>query len=351
MANLTIPHVSIAGISAAVPKDVYENSENPNFDKEYINKFIESTGVHRIRKGGQETCTSDLSFYAAEQLIDSLGWKKDEIDIVLFISQTPDYYTPITSALLQDRLKLSTKCIAFDLTLGCSGYVYGLSTIASYMSLGKLRKGLLLCGDTPSKICNPKDQTVAMLFCDSSTATALEFNENAPPMHFSLGTDGSGYKAIIIPEGGFRTPTNENTLVNKQYEDGAIRRGCDLFLDGMEVFSFGITQAPKSVKELCEYTQLAATDMDYVVFHQANMKMNEMIRKKLKLDTVKVPYSLENFGNTSSASIPITLVTELREQLQQNRCKLILCGFGVGLSWGTCYVETDKIVVPQILEI
>jgi 3-oxoacyl-[acyl-carrier-protein] synthase III len=271
--------------------------------------------------------------------------------MLVFVSQSPDYYLPVTSAILQNKLGLSTKCVAFDLTLGCSGYIYGLSTVASYMSLGKIKKGILLCGDTPSKSCNPRDKSVAMLFCDSATATALEYDETASDLKFSLGTDGSGYKAIIIPEGGYRTPINENTLIEKEYEDGMIRNGCNLFLDGMEVFSFGITQAPKSVKELSEFAGLDPKMMDAVVFHQANKMMNEMIRKKLKLEVEQVPYSLENFGNTSSASIPITMVTQMQQKLSTTSNKLMLCGFGVGLSWGTCYVETNNLVIPNLIEI
>jgi len=198
---------------------------------------------------------------------------------------------------------------------------------------------------------NKKDKSSALLFGDAGTATALEYNESAPPMHFTMGTDGAGYKAIIIEEGGFRNPINENTLIEKEAEPGIVRRGCDLVLDGMEVFSFGISQAPKTVKQLCEEFNINLADVDYAVFHQANMMMNEMIRKKLKLEKEKVPYSLTNFGNTSSASIPITLVTEIADKLRSQPASLVMCGFGVGLSWGGVYANTDKLVIPPLQEI
>lgn len=351
MAKISIKHVKIAGVSAAVPKRISENTANEIFTADEVNKFISVTGVERYRVSEGGVCTSDLAFAAAQKLIEELKWDTKEIEMLVFLSQTPDYIIPNTAPILQHKLQLPTSCIAFDMTLGCSGYIFGLSTVASYMAAGHIKKALFLCGDTPSKTVNKNDKTSAMLFGDASTVTALEYDVQAGDMNFVLGSDGAGYNAIIIPDGGYRNPISNVSLEEKILEEGVVRNNCNLHLDGMDVFSFGITQAPKSVKETLSEFNSAESQIDYFLFHQANQMMNEMVRKKLKLPKEKVPYSLADFGNTSSASIPITMIHKIRKELTEKTNTLLLCGFGVGLSWGSCILKTDNLVMPEIIEI
>lgn len=352
MANFSITNVQMTGMAVAVPKNRKSNLDNTFFSKEDIEKFIESTSVEEFRVSDKNTTTSDLGFEAAQKLILEMNIDKNDIDILIFISQTPDYQNlPNTAPILQNRLGISKSCLSFDIPLGCSGFVYGLSTLASYLQNPTFKKGLLICGDTPSKTTNPKDKSTTLLFGDAASATILERMDTKKSMHFDLGSDGSGYKAIMINDGGFRNPFNEDSLKVVNYGNGIERNNCQLMLDGMDVFSFGISQAPKTVKELYEFAGITNDDVDFAVFHQANLMMNEMIRKKLKLEKEKVPYSLKKFGNTSSASIPITMVTELKDELQNQEVKLLLCGFGVGLSWGTCYLETKKMKILNLIEI
>lgn len=352
MANFSITNVQMTGISVAVPKSRKSNLENTFFSKVDIEKFIETTGVKEFRVADKETTTSDLGFEAAKKLILEMNIDKNEIDVLIFVSQTPDYINiPNTAPILQERLGISKSCLAFDIPIGCSGFIYGLSTLASYLQNPAFKKGLLICGDTPSKIVNPEDKSSALLFGDAAAAAILERKDSCFGMKFNLGSDGSGYKAIIINEGGARNSFNENSLDVIDYGDGIKRNQCELVLDGMDVFGFGISQAPKTVKELYEFTGITNDNVDFYVFHQANLMMNEMIRKKLKLEKVKVPYSIEKFGNTSSASIPLTMVTELKEQIKKDRNKLLLCGFGVGLSWGACYLETQDLTILDLIEI
>jgi 3-oxoacyl-[acyl-carrier-protein] synthase-3 len=239
-----------------------------------------------------------------------------------------------------------------DISLGCSGWVYGFSAIAQFLSNGGgMKRGLLLAGDTILKACSEFDKSTYPLFGDAGTATALEFDINAKSTFFHLQTDGEGHEAIIIPDGGFRNITTEKSLV---YEDGDgdnQRNRLQLRLNGMDVFAFGISQAPQSVNRILEYASVERENVDYYLFHQANLFMNEKIRKKLKLTEEQVPYSLKDFGNTSSATIPLTMTTQIRKQLQQNPTKLIACGFGVGLSWGSVYFETNHLVCPELIEI
>jgi len=349
MALIYFNNVKISGISAAVPKTIIENKENGFFNESEILKFISTTGVERFRDG--EPCTSDLCFAAAEKLIAELNWDKSEIEMLLFLSQTPDYILPNTAPILQNRLNLPKSCIAFDMTLGCSGYIYGLSTISSYMSTGAIKKALFLCGDTPTKTVNKRDKTTAMLFGNAGTATAIEFEKGADSLKFTLGSDGSGFNSIIIPDGGYRNPISNESLIENELGEGIIRNNCNVFLDGMDVFSFGINQAPASVKETLSACSKTDEDIDFYIFHQANLMMNEMIRKKLKIGKEKVPYSLADYGNTSSASIPITLISQIRDELISKEINLLLCGFGVGLSWGSCILKTNNLIIPEIIEV
>lgn len=350
MANFKISDIAIKGISACVPKHVAHNEDYTHVSAEEINKFMEATGVRHRRIADVNTCTSDLCFAAAEKLIADLKWEKSEIDILVVITQSGDYVLPITAALLQDRLQLSKECVALDIPLGCSGYVYGLSVVASMMKATGLNKGLLLAGDTASKSVSPLDKSTAPLFGDAGTATALEFSEKSI-LQFNLGTDGSGYKAIIIPHSGFRHQPTPDSFTIEKYDEGIERNQCQLALEGMDVFSFGISQAPKTVNDLITYFNLNKDTVDHFIFHQANLMMNKMIAKKLKLPTEKVPYSLEHFGNTSSASIPLTVVTQISNDVSSKRQHLLMCGFGVGLSWGTVYTETENIVCPELIEL
>ncbi len=313
--------------------------------------FIETTGVERHREAKENICTSDLCISAAEKLLEQLQWDKNSIDVLLFVTQTPDYILPATSCIIQDRLGLSQNTYTLDISLGCSGWVYGMSVLASLLEKGCVKRGLLLCGDTTSKTKSPEDKSTYCLFGDTGTVTALEFDKNASQMFFDMQTDGSGANAIIIEDGGYRNPVNAQSFNMREKGEDVILNNLQCYLDGMSVFSFGISKAPKSVKSLLEYFSLNKEDIDVFTFHQANLFMNEKIRKKLGLPSDKVPYCLKDFGNTSSASIPLTLVVERQQSLQSKKLKHVVCGFGVGLSWGSIYFETNKIVVPNLVEI
>jgi len=351
MAFLKIENVRISGLAACVPEQVDENSLFPLFDHEAYSNFIATTGVERKRKVPPDICTSDLCIAAAEQLIAGLNWNREDISFLIFVSQTADYILPATSPIIQDRLGLSKDCYTLDISLGCSGWIYGLSVISSLINISKKGKGLLLMGDTPTKACSFTDKSTYPLFGDAGTATALEYAENVEPMLFGMNSDGSGYRAIIINDGGYRNPAMQSSLEPVVREEGIESNNLQLILDGMDVFAFGIKRAPESVNKLIEEFHLDKNQIDYFTFHQANLFMNEQIRKKLKLPAEKVPYSLKDFGNTSSASIPLTMVTQLKNELETKSLSHIACGFGVGLSWGSVFFKTDKIVCSELIEI
>ena len=343
MAFLNIKNVAIVGMAAGVPRHVMPTvSTTDKYDPE---NYIETTGVREKRYDNAFT-TSDLCQAATEQLLQDLGWDKKEIDALIFVSQTPDYILPATSCILQDKLGLSKDCMALDVSLGCSGWIYGMSVASSLMAGGTLKKVLLLAGDAKKQAQEEPDQ----LFGFAGTATALEFC-GGKEMYFQLGTDGSGYDAIIRPHGGSRNQVSPESFKLHLCEDGRMRHGMQTIMKGMDVFAFGITTAPKSVKKLASEYHLDLDKIDYFIFHQANKMMNEKIRTKLKLSEEKVPYSMTHFGNTSSASIPLTIVTEIRDKVMHKPTEFIACGFGVGLSWGTMYFKTDNLVVSKLVEL
>lgn len=351
MATFSISGIAIKGISCCVPKNKQLNRDLVLMSSDEIDKFIDATGVEERRIVDNDTCTSDLCFEAAEKLISELNWNKQDIEVLVFVSQTADYILPVTSTILQERLGLSHSCVAFDVPLGCSGYVYGMSIISSMMKATGLKKGILLAGDTSSKLLSQQDKSTVPLFGDAGTATAFEYDSNVNDLYFDLGSDGSGKDAIILNDGGSRNRITPSSLEYHEFESGIKRNSCHLVLEGMDVFSFGISQAPKTINLLLEKFDFDKEKIDYFVFHQANLMMNKMIVKKLKLPQEKVPYSLQKYGNTSSATIPLTIALNLKEELFNSTKEVILCGFGVGLSWGTAKVTFDNLLITDILEI
>lgn len=348
MAFCEFKNVRIAGIAAGVPKRISsvldEGSDDILAEGTSAEDFVKATGV-KERRTSPTLTTADLCCGAAEQLITDLGWDKNEIDAVFFVSQTADYILPATSCIIQDRLGLSKECYATDIALGCSGWVYGLSNAVSLVSANNFKKVLLLAGDAKKRCIAPKDP----LFGSAGTATAIEYQEGANGFQFHFGTDGSGYDAIIIPDGGSR-----NQITSESYDlyefEGKMMHRLQTRMKGMDVFSFGISTAPKTVKKLAEHFGFDYLDHDYFVFHQANMKMNNMIVKKLKLPVDKVPSCMYHFGNTSSASIPLTIVSQLKGKIEGKCTKFLCCGFGVGLSWGTVKFDTENIVLSELVE-
>ncbi len=349
MAFLEFKNVRIAGISAGVPKNVVSNlhpSENDNISKEYTPEaFVETTGV-KERRISKKLTTSDLAFEAAERLIEDLGWDKSDIEAIIFVSQTADYVLPATACILQDRLGLSKECYAEDISLGCSGWIYGLSNVASLLNAGSIKKALLLCGDAKKRA----EISLDPLFGHAGTATAVEYDEGNEGFRFHFGTDGEGYDAIIMPDGGSRNQITPHSFELVNVEGKQMNR-LQTHMKGVDVFSFGISTAPRSVKRLGEHYGFNYLDNDYFIFHQANMKMNNMIVKKLKLPQEKVPTCMYDFGNTSSASIPLTIVTQLKGKCENKCTKFVCCGFGVGLSWGTVAFETNHFIISDLIEV
>lgn len=349
MSIFQVPDISIEGISACVPEDVFYNKDYDWLTLKERETLIKTVGVEKKHHAKKGTTTSDLCFEASKRLMTDLNWDPEEVDLLVFISQSRDYIIPATAGLLQDKLGLPKSCIAFDISLGCSGYVYGLSVVGSMMSNGAAKKALLLTGDISTLNTSYKDKSAYPIFGDAGTATALEFKKGNGSMKFNLQTDGDGYEAIIIPDGGIRNLVEIESFEYHEISEGIYRNNLNIILDGVKVFNFSLREVKPNILKLTKDIAVELGDIDYFVFHQANRLMNETIRKQLKLEPEKVPYSLKDYGNTSSASIPLTIVTELAEKVNNNELTMLLSGFGVGLSWGSVLLETNNIVCPPML--
>lgn len=351
MAFLRIKNVSIRGIAACVPPKIEENMKINLYSPEEASQIIQSTGIERKHIADDGVTASDLSIKAAENLLVELGWGKESIDAIGFFTQTADYINHPSVFEVHKTLGLTEDCACYDFYHGCPGWVISLSAMSSMISGGSFKRVLLLGGDCISKRIYKSYREERPLFGDCGTATALEFNEEASEMFFDIGTKSSDGGALIRPNGGEKKPYTLESY-QREFDLRAGKMSPEALgeaMDGMSVFSFGITVPPKSIKHLVEKCNLNINDIDKFVFHQANMFMLSKIAKKLKIDISKVPSSLKDYGNTTSASIPITIVSQCKKEYESGTIKTIACGFGTGLSWGSVYFETNHLVCSDII--
>lgn len=344
--------VGITALSAAVPRRVIKNYEYTEyFPADQVKEVVDKVGIYERRFADENTCSSDLCFAAAEKLFADTGTLREEIDLLVFISQTPDYRMPATSVILQDRLGLSQSTIAFDVNLGCSAFLYGMSVVYSMMEKSGLRKALILDGETRSKVYSPKDRRTAFLFGDGGVAALVERSPKFGESVFSLNSDGSRSDLIKINGGGYRNPSSIETLRERVVDKyGNIRNDEQGYMDGGDVFNFVIREIPKDIKRTLDFAGADKDAFDFYVFHQANNFINSYLAKKLKLDVAKIPSCVEKFGNTSSVSVPLTIVSELRERMSGRR-KLLLSAFGVGMTWATGIVPFVDCRISEITEV
>ena len=352
MSYLTINSVKMVGLAACVPPTIEENLTLPIFaDESEAKKVIASTGIERKRVVKTGTTASDLTYQAIQKLLEKLKWEAKSVDALIYVCTSRDYIAPITSAILQDRLGFRNDCYCLDFPLGCSGWVYGMSNLSSILSHGDLKRGLLVCAETNSLNRSPKDKTVKPLFGDASTVTALEYDVDFDkPMQFSFGVDGSGYKAVWTEYGGTRNPITPKAIEEKEIEPGVIRKGIDMVVNGMDVFSFAIKVPPRSLQEFVEHFKVDLEKVDYLFLHQANKFIDDRIRKRLKLPEEKVPFCLKDYGNTNSASIPLAMVACKADELQHGTYDCLGCGFGVGLAWGCIHYTVDNLKAVVMTE-
>lgn len=353
MAIITHKNVGVSAMAACVPSNVIDNYQYDLdiWPKDEVKKVVDKVGVFERRFADEKTCSSDLCFAAAEKLIADNKIDRSEIDLVVFLSQTPDFRMPATSILLQDRLGLPMSTMAFDISLGCSGFISALNVVYAMMNNQGFRKALLLNGETRSKVYSRKDRREAFIFGDAGVACLIERDEKFGESHFSINSDGSRGKLIMIHGGGYRNMSSAATIEERVVDEyGNIRSDEQGHMDGADVFNFVIIEVPKDIKRLMKATEQDIEQMDYYVFHQANAFINNYIAKKMKLDMAKIPWTISKYGNTSSVSVPLTIVSELKDQMKGKKT-IMMSAFGVGMAWATAIVPFVDCKISNIVEI
>lgn len=356
MALFGIEHIRIDGLAAATPANRVSNFDLDILPEKERKLLVKTTGIEFRREAPAGMTAADLCVAAAERMFAEMEEKgqpvdRNDIQALVFVTQTPDHLIPGSASHIHQRLGLPPSTMALDINQGCAGYVYGLATLAALMSAGKLENGLLLVGDTITRLLSPEDKSTRPIFSDAGSATFLRLDALAPTMYFNLQSDGGGYQSIIVPEGGTRQPYSEAGLAMTEVAAGVRRSARHLSMEGLDIFHFASREVGPNVSQLLGFAGAESDSVDHFVFHQANRLLNETIRKKLRIAPEKVPYSLRNYGNTSCATVPVTMVDQLREGLQGSPQRLVLSGFGVGLAWASALVEIGKIACPNMTEL
>ncbi len=342
-----LKNVKIRGISCVVPDNLVKAEEyNDVIGENNVERFIESTGIkQRYTMHADLTCT-DLCYEAAERLLEKLNIDKDEVDGIVFVSETPDYKIPANAYVMHHRLGLSQKCFAYDVNISCSGYVYGLYIAAMHLQRGHIKKVLLLDGFIESVI-PAQDKSQMMMSGEAGSATLLEYSDSDNEWKFQFNSIGENYKVLVVPAGGARHRVGSEE--REEIEPGVFRNDYELHMDGREVFNFGIRNVPKSMDEFFKTFNCDASSFDLFFLHQANLFILKRIIKKLGVSEDKVPLSISEYGNTSSVAIPITLCKYFNEDLCNKSAKnIMLTGFGSGLSIAVGSINIDGCIFLPI---
>jgi len=333
---------AIKAIRSFLPEKKLTNEQlAEQFGDWHAGQILSKTGVAVRGVAAENECASDLGVAAAKRLFDEGVCAPDEIDFLIFCTQSPDYFTPTTACLMQDRLGLKTSCGAVDINQGCSGYIYGLALAKSLVEAGTARTVLLVTADTYTKFINLRDRSLLTLFGDGAAATLVRSVEAEKELvgPFVLGTDGRGANQIIVKAGGLRCPPNAETAVESQDSSGNWRSDQNLFMDGADVFSFALRTVPPTLQELLGKSGLTIDQIDFMIPHQANKFVLERLRAKLKFPADKFWIDMEKCGNTVSSTIPIALESALQQGRVKRGDRVALVGFGVGYSWGATMVS------------
>lgn len=338
-------NIVIEGLACCVPEQsVKTDTYSERFGQDKVEKFIKMTGVQKTHRAVEKQTASDLAFLAAEKLLKDVD--KSEIGALIFVTETPDYITPSTAFVLQYRLGIPADSICFDMNLGCSGFVSGFNMLMALMSSSGIKKGLLLFGDTMTKKLSPEDRSICMLLGDAGGALLLGKKDNASKIYTTYRSDGEKYNLAIIPAGGSRWPDADKKRVLA--DDGNIRGPYDFYMDGANIFFFSTSDAAQFVKEYLALAGKSADDFDALVLHQANELIMKTFAKRVNFPMEKVPISIDMFGNTVGTCIPITIVNEYSQKNLGN-LRLLMCGFGVGLSLGLVDAEINGSCILPLL--
>ena len=325
----------ITAIDYYLPEIVVENP---------IGRLRKKTGIESVHISPSEMTAGDMAVLAAEKLFAS-GVDRRSIDFILLCTQSPDYFLPTTACIIQDRLKLNKSCGALDFNLGCSGFIYGLGLAKGLIETGQAKKILLITSETYSKYINPEDHSVKPLFGDGAAAILISAKESGQEgiFGFVYGTDGSGAKNLIVPAGGSRKPFGKTPEEKFSDDFGNVKTNYNLNMNGAEIMNFALNRVPETLEKILSKASLNKQEIDYYVFHQANKLILDSLYQICKLEGRPYWIDLKSYGNTVSASIPIALKDMMKENKPENLKLVVIIGFGVGLSWGGCIVNLEKV--------
>ena len=344
-------HVKLSGICTVIPERKIDIDDEVQYytDISKIERLKNVVGVHYRAVVGDNITPADLMEDVANRLLDDMKVERNSVDALICVLDFPDYKIPPTSCILQGKLGLTDKCLSFDITHGCAGFVYGLYVAHSLVEGGSCKRVLLLVGDTKSHTINIRDRVSAPLFGDGASATLLEYSQEEVTASFILGTRGNQYQNIMIPAGGARLPCSDITRKEQTDEFGNVRSLEQFYMNGKEVFDFTINTVPQSLKEMMLYANVSGEDVDYLVMHQANKSILANIAMRAGFKNMdKVPTkTLEKYGNLSVASIPSVFNDQLSQELSSGKRQILISGFGVGLSWGVALLNINQIYCPQ----
>lgn len=345
-------NVKLSGITTVIPsgKIILDDEASYYPEASKLAKLKKLVGLATRAVVDDKTTPSDLMYDAALRLINEMNIELSSIDALICVLDFPDYKCPPTACILQGKLNLPQTCLAFDVNHGCAGYVYGLYIASSLIQGGNCRRVLLLVGDTKSRTINIKDRVSAPIFGDGAAATLLDYTETSQDSYFVLGVDGKNFENIMIPAGGSRIPCSNETSVEHMDESGNIRSLNNFYMNGRNVFDFTMREVPQNIRDVLKEADVEIDDIDYFVLHQANKSILQGIACQLGImDMSKVPTeTLAKIGNLAVASIPSTLNDQLSAVLSKSKRKLLLSGFGVGLSYASAIVEVENIYCPSL---
>jgi 3-oxoacyl-[acyl-carrier-protein] synthase III len=329
--------IGIKAIAYHLPEDVLTNDDLAKVYKDWTpEKILGKTGIEQRHISKNTETAVDLAYYAAEKLFTEEGVDRKVVDFVILATQSPEYFLPTSACVLQNRLGLSKKVGALDFNLGCSAYIYGLALAKSLVLSGVASNVLLLMAETYSKYIHPMDKSNRTIFGDGAAATLISTGEEVAEIGgFDFGTDGSGAECLIVPAGGARKPWSSETAIEVLDENGSIRTENNLYMAGADVFNFTIDVVPNTVNEILQKENIQKEQIDLFIFHQANKFMLDYLRKKIKIDKDKFYMNFSDIGNTVSATVPIAIKRAQQEGRLKKGDKVLLAGFGVGLSWGS----------------
>lgn len=329
----------IKAISYYLPEKVVTNEQLvEEFPEWSVEKIAKKVGINERHIAGEDETAGDMAFKAAEKLITENGIDRRTIDFVLLCTQSPDYFLPSTSCIIQSRLGLPTKCGAFDFNLGCSGYEYGLAVAKGLILSGVAKNILLLTAETYNKHIHPKDKGNRTIFGDGASASLISTEGFAKIGEFVLGSDGSGFDRLIHKTGAMRHYQHFNDY--HEDENGTPLSSDHLFMDGKAIFDFTSDIVPPMIDETLKKNNLTSNDVDLYVFHQANKYMINYLRKLMEIDKDKFYVFMESVGNTVSSTIPIALCEAQKEGRLHG--DVVLAGFGVGLSYGATILKCSN---------